>query len=290
MCQQSNSVKANAYPVRDMLFVVVAVASARVIITPPAAPVSTIPATDMEERPCSVFSEELAEEAMSQDLPACARHPTLPSVCTRLLAQEGYGTVVPTQQPPGALSRPITATCGARVGATIVPPDSCEGGYYGHDASLAPEKVLEHGLAARGNDWDLIHHAEQAGSSAFRGTTKLVTFPGGGGAAAWADEGGFVYEITCVPSWDVNKHIQGRRMVSDLAVGKQRWGGNLVLGEHEHCIPARVPAEHIKRYGAVVTSASGVPFVPRNAWVANPRWNPCFCRYSLSDCEDTPCH
>lgn len=131
---------------------------------------------------------------------------------------------------------------------------------------------------------------EQAGSSAFRGTTKLVTFPGGGGAAAWADEGGFVYEITCVPSWDVNKHIQGRRMVSDLAVGKQRWGGNLVLGEHEHCIPARVPAEHIKRYGAVVTSASGVPFVPRNAWVANPRWNPCFCRYSLSDCEDTPCH
>jgi len=90
---------------------------------------------------------------------------------------------------------------------------------------------------------------------------------------------------------DVNKHVQGRRLVSDFAVGKQRFGDNLVLGEQEHVIPARVPPEHIKRYGAVVASVSGVPFVPRNAWMDNPRWEPCFCRYSLSDCDDAfPCH
>ena len=98
-------------------------------------------------------------------------------------------------------------------------------------------------------------------------------------------------EVTCVPSWDVNRHLEGRRMVSDFAVGRQRYGGNLVLGEHEHAIPARVPPEHIKRYGPVTTSSAGVPFVPRNAWVDNPIWDPCFCRYSLSECDDAlPCH
>ena len=183
------------------------------------------------------------------------------------------------------------ADCGARVGDAVIPPDSCQGGYYGHDDSIDPERVLREGLPSRGHDWDLIRHAEQAGQSAFRGTTKQITFPDGGGAAAWADEGGFVFEITCVPSWDVNKHVEGRRLVNELAVGKQRFGGNLALGEHEHCIPSGVPPQHIKRYGCVVASASGVPFVPRNAWVANPRWEPCFCAHSLSECEEDPaCH
>ena len=56
-----------------------------------------------------------------------------------------------------------------------------------------------------------------------------------------------MYEITCVPSWDVNKALLGRRLVSDLAVGRARYGGNLVMGEHEHAIPSRVPPEHVKR-------------------------------------------
>ena len=182
--------------------------------------------------------------------------------------------------------------CGARVGDKIIPPDSCVGGYYGCDnGRLDPEHVFEHGLPGRGNDWDLLRHAEQKGGSAFRGTTKQVTFPDGGGAAAWADEGGYVYEITCVPSWDVNKHLEGRRLVADLAIGRQRFRGNLVIGEHEHAIPSRVPREHIKRCGRVVASTAGVLFVPRSSWVDNPRWDPCFCRYSLSECDDgLPCH
>jgi hypothetical protein len=117
----------------------------------------------------------------------------LPSACTRLLhaAYDGEfdGAVVPTR----AVAAVALERCGARVGGMVIPPDSCQGGYYGHDASLAPTSVLQDGLPARGSDWDLINHAEGVfGNSAFRGTTKLVTYPDGGGAAAWADEGGFV--------------------------------------------------------------------------------------------------
>ena len=89
-----------------------------------------------------------------------------------------------------------------------------------------------------------------------------------------------------MPSWDLERHLEGRRVVSDLAVGTRRYGGNLMVGEHECAVPACVPAEHIKRYGAVTTSASGVCFVPRGSWVDNPRWDPSFCRYSLSECDD----
>ena len=160
----------------------------------------------------------------------------------------------------------------------------CRDSYYGHDASLDPEWALEHGLKARGDDWDLVRHALQEGNSAFRGTTKLVTFPDGVGAAAWADEGGYVYELCCLPSWDVNKHTQGRRLVSELAVGRRRFADNPAFGEHEHAVPARVPTEHIKRYGRVVMSAGGLAYVPRNAWVDNPRFDMEFCRYSLSEC------
>ena len=66
--------------------------------------------------------------------------------------------------------------------------------------------------------------------------------------------------------------------------------GNLVSGEHKHAIPARVPAKHIKRVGQVVESSAGVPVVPRTSWRANENWEPCFCRYSLSECEDVQCH
>ena len=176
--------------------------------------------------------------------------------------------------------------CFATVNGKEIPPDSCVGGYYGHDSSLDPEWALEHGLKARGDDWDLVNHALQEGNSAYRGTTKLVSFPDGVGAATWADEGGYVYELCCVPSWDVNRHTQGRRLVSDLAVGSARFANNLALGEHEHAVPARVPTEHIKRYGRVVVSAGGLAYVPRSAWVDNPRFDARFCSYSLSECGE----
>ena len=255
-------------------------ADGRVLITPPTAAPSVVgvvvPAEAQLDEPCDALLRAAAFDE-APELDRCSCYPDLPLACTALL-RDGF-FVDGIEQ------------CGARVNGIIIRPDSCQGGYYGHDSSLSPELVLEHGLAARGDDWDLIRHAAQGGRSAFRGTTKQVTYPDGGGAAGWADEGGFVYELTCVPSWDVNRHVQGRRMVAELAVGTRRYGGNLAGGEHEHAVPARVPQEHIKRYGPVITSAAGVLFVPRSAWVDNPRWDPCFCRYSLSECDDAvPCH
>ena len=47
-----------------------------------------------------------------------------------------------------------------------------------------------------------------------------------------------MYELCCVPTWDVNKHLQGRRLVSDLAVGTDRYGGNLMGGELEYAVPS----------------------------------------------------
>jgi hypothetical protein len=101
----------------------------------------------------------------------------------------------------------------AFVGDTPLPPDTCMGGYYGNDF-LDPEVVCREGLPARGEDWDLLRHAMEATGgkgSAFRGTTKVVVDPGGGsGAALWADEGGVVFELANVPTWDVNKALEGR--------------------------------------------------------------------------------
>jgi len=163
----------------------------RVLITPPV-PISTnAPAAPRKEFTSSESPQvsPSVDEALAEELPACSCYAWFPSACTALLRDWSSG-------------KPV-ARCGAQVNSIVIPPDSCQGGYYGHDASLLPESVLEHGLPTRGSDWDLIRHVEQTGNSAFRGTTKLVTYPGGGGAAAWADEGGFVYEVTCVPSWDV---------------------------------------------------------------------------------------
>lgn len=268
------------------------VTSARVLITPIGA-TSVLRQPDLLPVPPTTVSEPAKEAAPPDELDTCSCYSWLPSKCTRLLrgSRVEHGNVVPTAQsmPMGPdTARVRLEECGATIGDNVIPPDSCQGGYYGYDSSIDPDHVLEHGLPARGDDWDLIRHAEQAGYSAFRGTTKLVTFPNGGGAAAWADEGGYVFEVTCVPTWDVNKHIQGRRLIAD-GVGKWRYGGNLVSGEYEHAIPARVLPEHIKRYGCVVASASGMLFVPRNAWVGNPRWDACFCKYSVSECEEEPC-
>ena len=282
------------HPMRTALLLLLSFngAVARILVTPPAA--APIPQSVVEqpppEDPCAINIVTEPEEE-EEELEPCVCYPLLPSKCTRLLRSGSVrGVVVPTATTtPGSVA---LDECGARIGDLVIAPDSCQGGYYGHDATLDPADVLARGLPARGSDWDLLRHAEQAGDSAFRGTTKLVTFPDGNGAAAWADEGGYVYELTCLPSWDVNKHIQGRRLVADLAVGRARFGGNLALGEHEHAVPARVPAAHIKRYGAVVASSSGVLFVPRNSWIDNPRWDPCFCKFSLSDCDGDapPCH
>ena len=78
--------------------------------------------------------------------------------------------------------------------------------------------------------------------------------------------------------------------MSDLAVpGGPRYADNPAFGEHEHAVPARVPTEHIKRYGRVVMRAGGMAYVPRSAWVDNPHFNTStrlFRKYSMSECGE----
>jgi len=216
------------------------------------------------EAECVEFEDEVVECKLLEDIDGDGEPEiVLPPECVRLI---------------GNADGPFAEVAGVRI-----PPDSCRGGYYGCGSRLDPEEVLRTGLPARGDNWDLSEHALQLGGSAFRGTTAQVLYPDGAGAAAWADEGGYVYELCCVPTWDVNKHLMGRRLVSDLAVGKDRFGGNLMRGELEYAVAAGVPASHVKRYGRVVLSSGGLPFVPKGAWVENPNFDHELCgKYCLS--------
>jgi len=225
---------------------------ARVIVPPwPDLPPNT-------EAECVEFEDEVVECKLLEDIDGDGEPDiVIPPECVRLI---------------GNADGPFAEVAGVRI-----PPDSCRGGYYGCGSRLDPEEVLRTGLPSRGDNWDLGEHSLQLGGSAFRGTTAQVMYPDGAGAAAWADEGGYVYELCCVPTWDVNKHLQGRRLVSDLAVGTDRYGGNLMGGELEYAVPSSVPASHIKRYGRVVRSSRGFPFVPKNTWVYNPNFDQELC-------------
>lgn len=144
---------------------------------------------------------------------------------------------------------------------TKVNPSSNGGGYHGSN-TINPKAALKHGLPAKGNDWRLKEHSEEAGNSAFRGTTAMVSEPvSGNGAAYWAGKGGWVFEIRKVPSWDVNILLEGR--VPTLA----GYRGNLMHGENETAIPAKVAPQNIKAYGKVVSENGRLKV---KDWIKNP--------------------
>jgi uncharacterized protein DUF4157 len=149
-------------------------------------------------------------------------------------------------------------------GGKWIRPDSYSGGFHG--TQEPPEQVMKSGLPARGDNWDLQNHAEelwhykpagqQVNDSAFRGTSSVPSDPANqSGAAYFAGEGGYVYEIRGVPTWDVNKALQGRVGPT----GSMR--GNLMHGEGEYAIPARVTPDKIKRWGVVKSNTRGQLYV-----------------------------
>lgn len=158
-------------------------------------------------------------------------------------------------------------------GGRSIPPDSFVGGYHGTD--IAPEAVQEDGgFPARGpvEDWRLKEHAEEdsAPVSAFRGSTPYPTSPDGEtGASYWAGEGGWVYQVSGVPTWGVNSELEGR-----VKTGNGLYRGNL-MSEAEGAFPAQTPLECLERWGRVVESASGRLYV--RDWVPNPRYDPAAC-------------
>ncbi len=150
-----------------------------------------------------------------------------------------------------------------RPDGTPVAPDDFLGGYHG-TTEVPPEIALARGLPERGTDLRLKEHSEGERGSAFRGTTSVVSDPvNENGAAWWAGSGGWVYEIRGVPSWDVNLQLGGRVQLAD---GTFR--GNLMSGENERAIPARVPPEHIRRWGVVEETRTGKMIV--REWHDNP--------------------
>jgi hypothetical protein len=148
----------------------------------------------------------------------------------------------------------------------VAPPDGYEGGYHGTH-HIPPQVALRDGLPAHGTDWRLLEHVLQQGNSAFRGTTLQPADPlGECGAAQWAREGGWVYDIRNVPTWDVNKQLDGRWKMPD------GWHGNPVYGENEFAIPARIPPQNIARWGVVEADRMGLLYV--RDWVPNPAYDP----------------
>lgn len=144
-----------------------------------------------------------------------------------------------------------------------VPPDSYRGGYHG-TAHVPPSVALKQGLAVRGPNTHLLDHVMETGGTAFRGATPTVSDPNGMfGAALWANEGGWVYDIRQVPTWNADMHLQGRR-AQQVGVG---YSDNLLSGEVELTIPGYIPPEKIKRYGQVEI-IHGIPRV--RTWHDNP--------------------
>ena len=110
------------------------------------------------------------------------------------------------------------------------------------------------------------YRGETDARSALRGTTAFAASPDGEipGAADWAMEGGVVVEIRGVPGWNVNTQLAGR---VPTTLG---YRGNLMTGEAELAIPARVAPENIVRAGIVERAPSGRLYV--REWIHNPKY------------------
>jgi len=131
---------------------------------------------------------------------------------------------------------------------------------------FVPTTVLWFGMPGRGNNFDLLAHSNGAQDSAFRGATLVVSDPSREtGAAYWAGEGGWVFEIVTY-AFDVNLALEGR-VKRGLQYGANDW-----RGENEYAIPAAVSPDRVVRYGQVQVSASGKLYVPQ--WIQNPNFIP----------------
>jgi hypothetical protein len=133
--------------------------------------------------------------------------------------------------------------------------------YHGTDSPTVDEARSGGGLAAKGDDLELIHHAEPlAGASrqsAFRGTVQVpLSAILDSGAALW---GRWVYQITDYPGYDINSLLQGRIPTPG------GFRGPLMRGEQEIAIPAEVPLVNIALAGEVIQGSRG----PKVQWLEN---------------------
>ncbi|MHB2018929.1 MAG: hypothetical protein ACYCW6_18440 [Candidatus Xenobia bacterium] len=165
-----------------------------------------------------------------------------------------------------APSRPLSSPTPHAIlpdGSEAAPTDY-GGGFHG-TSEVPPEVALKDGLPAHGDDWNLLEHVYQDGNSAFRGATRYITDPvRDTGAAYWAGQGGWVYDVEHVPTWDVNALLEDRIPNPD-GFG---YRSNPVYGENEMAIPGHILPQNIRRWGQVASDATGHLYVPD--WHDNP--------------------
>jgi hypothetical protein len=117
----------------------------------------------------------------------------------------------------------------------------------------------------RGGNRNLLEHTDQHPDRAFRGTTLQPVTVEGQGGAAWTHGKGTVLEVTGVPGWDTNAHLEGRFFHGG------EYKGNPKHGEGEISIPAHIPPEAVRRFGDVTEPRPGKFEIE---WHDNPRYDP----------------
>ncbi len=150
----------------------------------------------------------------------------------------------------------------ATVGDTIVKPQTCGVRHHGTNTITEQDFEINRGLPAKGSDIDLIRHVEpppqRKEESAFRGTTPFPRSPidDRTGAIYWAGDGGFLYQIQNWKGYNISELLDGR-----IKNGMGMFRSPHMTAEHETAVPARVPAEFIKRIGRVSENDHGQPIV-----------------------------
>ena len=157
--------------------------------------------------------------------------------------------------PPAVQSTAVTLPMAVLPNGEKLRPDFYSGGFHG--SNIPPEEVIAKGgfEGPEKPNWNLYDHAtEHLGAdgnrdTAFRGTTQELSTMDGRGAADWAGDKGYVYDIGPVPTWDVNSALEGRVLKGGII-----YKGNPWYGEHEFAIPRNIPLVCVKGWFMVVTN------------------------------------
>lgn len=137
-----------------------------------------------------------------------------------------------------------------------------------HGTSLyEPDVVFRSGIPKKGNDRRLLEHVLGNPTSAFRGTTvSPVVSPCGQGATFWAGVDGWVYLLEALPSWNVEKELQGQ------VPRPGGFGDCPMQAEVEHAVPSRIEAGRVVRAGKVHPGrvVEGNQMLLVKSWIRNP--------------------
>jgi hypothetical protein len=144
------------------------------------------------------------------------------------------------------------------LGRRVTPTDRNYTGWHGNTVTPTQLRAVG-GFKAKGTNGDLYEHMLARGKpSQYMGTTRIAqTHKGGLGAAAWADEGGWVYHVEADEAWDIERvYSENQHLVQGST-------GNPVAGEMEVAVRANIPWERIRGWHEVLPGGKLGPYVKR---------------------------